>query len=145
MSGPSAVFGRSQSKGRAVSLSDAEQVSHIAAEVTLNINADKKLSKQSLAELKNRLVQYEIAENEACKVMRTICKDAASMFRVSWQEADIRDLLSGVLILGNLCKRIGYEKNESEAKIDEVKKQYAESERSHKETVSVQQSYSRES
>ena len=137
MSGPGAVFGRpSHSKIRATYGGTDHNISHIAAEVTLNITGDRRNQKETTADLRNRVVQYEIAEKEACKVIRTICQDASTMFGVSWNDADIEDLLSGVLVLGNLCKRIGYEKNEAVARAEEVRKQMLDLDKNKSDNVS---------
>lgn len=136
MSGPGAVFGRpAQSKIRATYGGNDNSISHIAAEVTLNINASENKKAKS-SDLKTRLIQYEIAEKEACKVMSTICKDASTMFKITWNESDIHDLLSGVLVLGNLCKRIGYEKNEAELRTEEIRKEMVIMEKNKVEIVS---------
>lgn len=84
-----------------------------------------------------RLIQLEIAQKEACKVLKSICEDVSKQFDIaSGSDAEISDFLTGILILGNLCKRIGKEKQEKESTnhilYDEIEKIKS----SHQEVVS---------
>lgn len=75
------------------------------------------------ADTKLKLVQLEIAEREACQVLRNLCEEAASMLPNQTGESgcgsagEVVDLLSGVLQLGSLCKRIGHTKEELERQL----------------------------
>lgn len=73
--------------------------------------------KTTKAEAKLKLIQMEIAEKEACSLIRTLCADAAALLPASEQPIEITDLLSGVLLLGNLAKRIGYENQQLTKKV----------------------------
>lgn len=136
-SGP--VFGKLPNKARA-SFSVPAIISH--TEPHSNDPDGEKIQKITKSGLKSeeklRLIQLEISEKEACNVLRTICHDAAKMFNMTGNEAEIRDLLTGILILGNLCKRIGHEKIAVEQKLEEYLKTQGDMETKYKDTVSYQ-------
>jgi len=104
---------------------EADKISSISKSMTLR--SDEKL----------RLIQLEISEKEACNVLRTICQDAAKMFNMVGNEEEIRDLLSGVLILGNLCKRLGHEKVNLEKKLEDIGNSQNDTVNKYKEKVSM--------
>lgn len=79
---------------------------------------------KSLEEANLRLVQYEIAEREACKVISSMCVEAAKRLDIIDTEYEIDDILSGILVLGNLYKRVGNEKVTMETTIEQMKSEY---------------------
>lgn len=79
------------------------------------------------AEAKIKLIQMEIAEKEACNVLQSLCLDAAMLLPCAEQPVvEVVDLLSGVLLLGNFCKRIGYEKESLEKRMAVLLKDHEE-------------------
>jgi hypothetical protein len=54
-----------------------------------------------------------------------MCVEGSKMLSTTETEYEIDDILSGVLVLGNIYKRVGNEKNNLEALIDNQKKDYA--------------------
>jgi hypothetical protein len=85
----------------------------------------RSVAHKTLDEANLRIVQYEIAEREACKLIASMCVEGSKMLSTSETEYEIDDILSGVLVLGNIYKRVGNEKNNLEALIDNQKKDYA--------------------
>lgn len=83
-----------------------------------------KESHKSKTDTKLRLIQLEIAEKEACNVLRALCSDASMLLPPSEQALEVEDLLSGVLLLGSLCKRIGYEKEQTEKRLAIARKEH---------------------
>ena len=71
-------------------------------------------------EIRLKLVQHEIAEKEAQKFIKSICDELSKTYRIPYKEEDIVDLLSGILILGNVAKRMGNDKVESESTMKKV-------------------------
>lgn len=80
----------------------------------LTPKATTSTSKRSAGEAKLKVVQYEIAEREAVKVIKTVCEEASNASNVTFNIDDIQDVMSGVLILGNLCRRICFDKQQVE-------------------------------
>eukprot|EP01039_Chlorochromonas_danica_P005210 gene5209-5741_t len=90
-----------------------------------NLPTQQKLPNK--AEAKIKLIQMEIAEKEACNVLQSLCLDAAMLLPCAEQPAvEVVDLLSGVLLLGNFCKRIGYEKESLEKRMAGLIKDHEE-------------------
>lgn len=79
---------------------------------------------KTLEEANLRIVQYEIAEREACKVLSTLCQEASQRLGIVDTEYEIDDKLSGILVLGNLYKRVGNEKASLESTIEKMKEEY---------------------
>lgn len=79
---------------------------------------------KTLEEANLRIVQYEIAEREACKVISSMCAEAAKRLDIVDTEYEIDDILSGILVLGNLYKRVGNEKVTLEGTIVGMKNEY---------------------
>eukprot|EP01032_Pedospumella_encystans_P017861 gene17861-20343_t len=98
-------------------------------------NGSTKVTKPSV-ELRNledanlRLVQFVISEREACKVLAEMCQEASARLDITDTEYRIDDIMSGILILGNLYKRVGNEKIKLEAVIETKKEEYVELETS---------------
>ena len=98
-------------------------------------NGSTKVTKPSV-ELRNledanlRLVQFVISEREACKVLAEMCQEASARLDITDTEYRIDDIMSGILILGNLYKRVGNEKIKLEAVIETKKEEYIELETS---------------
>ena len=68
-------------------------------------------------------MQLEISQREACKVIRALCDELSTLSNISippTQESS-DDLLPAVLMLGNISKRICYDKLDFEAKWQAVK------------------------
>lgn len=98
------------------------------AHVTVNRPSNTKsrsLPHKSLEEANLRVVQYEIAEREACRLIATMCQEGSKILNITGTEYEIDDILSGVLVLGNIYKRIGNEKYNLEATIDGMRKDYS--------------------
>jgi hypothetical protein len=79
-----------------------------------------------------RLVQLEIGQKEACKVLKSIYDEncrLANMTLATEYEGGSNDFINGILMLGNLCKRIAIEKNELEKKNKGLKEELEEKER----------------
>lgn len=66
-----------------------------------------------------RIVSLQIGEREAVNLIRSLCDEGESLFRVRAKTEDIVDCLSGVLVLGNFMKRIGNEKNDLEKELNQ--------------------------
>ena len=81
---------------------------------------------KSLEEANLRLVQYEIAEREACKAIAAMCLDGSRILGIVDTEYEIDDILSGILVLGNLYKRVGCEKSNLDSVIEEMRTEYTE-------------------
>lgn len=79
---------------------------------------------KTLEEANLRIVQYEIAEREACKVLSSMCQEASQRLGIVDTEYEIDDKLSGILVLGNLYKRVGNEKSSLESTIEKMKEEY---------------------
>lgn len=73
-----------------------------------------------------RIVQLEVAQKEACNVLKTLCSDAARKLHITDTVYEIDDILSGILVLGNLYKRVGNEKLELEKEIGKMKEEFSE-------------------
>lgn len=134
MSGPSAVFGRASTK-RFAGIREGNAEREDAA--TSRENGEH--VPKSKAELKVRLVQHEIAEKEACKMIQGLCQELSVTSRVEMGGTsydNIHDLLSGILLLGNLCKRIVHAKNEMEASLESFKGEFQNLEQSKNAAVS---------
>lgn len=83
-----------------------------------------------------RLVQLEIAQKEACKVLKSICEEISRLYQISiGSDPEISDFLTGILILGNLCKRIGKEKLEKDRRIESLHEEIEKMKESHYEVV----------
>ncbi len=113
MSGPSAIFGRAPTRRIPPSIREGNgDISRDDVKVDNDRDAPK-----SKSEMKVRLVQHEIAEKEACKMIQSLCQELSCLSHVDiggTNYDDIVDLLSGILLLGNLCKRIACVKIEIE-------------------------------
>ena len=92
---------------------------------------------RNLEDANLRIVQYVISEREACKVIAEMCQEAAVRLEIVDTEYKIDDILSGILILGNLYKRVGNEKGRLEAIIETQKEDYRTLEESKDAMVSV--------
>jgi len=100
----------------------------------MNVGSGKQQSMRAVArptaEARNledanlRIVQYVISEREACKVIGEMCQEASVRLEIVDTEYKIDDILSGILILGNLYKRVGNEKGRLEAIIETQKADY---------------------
>jgi hypothetical protein len=77
----------------------------------------------SLEDANLRLVQYEIAEREACNALSTMCLEASNKLNIQDTEYKIDDIMSGILMLGNLYKRVGNEKSVMEANVEKIKQE----------------------
>lgn len=132
--GPSVIFGRPPVKTRASFNGSTNQSINISSHEKTNFNDPKsKLSNED----KLRLIQLEIAEKEACKVLRSICEENSKQFNVPiGVELEINDILTGILMLGNLCKRIGNEKLVAEKNLEDVKATISDTEKKHLDVVS---------
>lgn len=84
------------------------------SQITLKVDQDLNL----------RVVQLEVAEQEACKLILTLCQDASEKLAITDTEYVIDDVLSGILLLGNLCKRVGIEKDNLNAIVEEKNNDY---------------------
>lgn len=82
-----------------------------------------------------RIVQLEVAQKEACNVLKTLCQDAATKLHINSTSYEIDDILSGILVLGNLYKRIGNEKLELEKEIESMKAQFEEYKRDKQKSI----------
>ena len=76
-------------------------------------------------DLNIRIVQLEINEKEACDVLTNLCQEAALTLGVSHNvEYRADDLLSGLLIIQNMYKRINTEKNNLEENKKFIEEKY---------------------
>lgn len=57
-----------------------------------------------------RIVSLQIGEREAVSTIKATCQECMDLYGVSAPLDDINDPLSGILIMGNMMKRIGQEK-----------------------------------
>jgi hypothetical protein len=140
MSGPSAIFGRAPVKRIPVI---REANGDTREDGTIGNGSSRfdyeKDPPKTKAELKVRVVQHEIAEKEACKMLQGLCQELSVISRVdvggsSYNE--IQDLLSGILLLGNLCKRVVLAKNEIEKSLSTLKGDLTSLEQTKKAAVS---------
>jgi hypothetical protein len=130
----SVIFGRSTSIRRSTAIESSKQDNkpektdksdkdQLDRSEENDENIDGKNAHQ--AHIKVELLRREVAEKEACSVLRSLCQDAAKLLPPSELSLDISDLLSGIMLLGNLCKRIGYEKDQLEIKIQKLQKEHS--------------------
>jgi hypothetical protein len=133
---PSVIFSKAGLKPRASftgHLPQHENEVHEAAPVVPEMNRGNKLSNED----RLRLVQLEIAQREACKVLRSTCDETSKQYGVSvGTDMEINDFLTGILMLGNLCKRIGNIKLELEKEIESYKNKITKMDESRQEDVS---------
>lgn len=132
---PSVVFGRAPSKSRSSFQGTNSLVEGDGKESVLFQEASKVSSKLSNEE-RLRLIQLEIAQREACKVLKTVCEETSRQFNVTLgADIEITDFLNGILLLGNLTKRIGTQKLELLNEIASLTCQISKEKESKTETV----------
>ena len=83
-----------------------------------------------------RIIQLETAQKEACNVLKTLCEDAATRLNITDTVYEIDDILSGIMVLGNLYKRVGHEKIELDNKIAKMAEEFREYKKDKKSSVS---------
>jgi hypothetical protein len=76
---------------------------------------------KTIEEANLRIVQYEIAEREACKVISSMCQEGSRRLGIENTDYAIDDILSGILVLGNIYKRIGNEQTNLQGTIEKMK------------------------
>lgn len=57
-----------------------------------------------------RIVSLQIGEREAVHAMKDLCEECSASFGVSARTEEVVDALSGVLVVGDLLRRLGREK-----------------------------------
>lgn len=82
-----------------------------------------------------RLVQLEIGQKEACNIIRKLYLEVSSSFKIEQQSIEFEDLLTGIFLLGNLCKRLGSDKKDVEDKLAEKIRDFTALDISKKEIV----------
>jgi hypothetical protein len=76
---------------------------------------------KTVEEANLRIVQYEIAEREACKVIASMCQEGSKRLGIENTDYQIDDILSGILVLGNIYKRVGSEQTNLQGTIEKMK------------------------
>lgn len=61
-----------------------------------------------------RIVSLQIGEREAVHAMKDLCEECSASFGVSAKVEEVVDALSGVLVVGDLLRRLGREKSHLE-------------------------------
>lgn len=131
---PGPVFMKASGKGRRhSSLSSITEGNALVNDVLLQQSIE---SADVPSKTKLRLVRLETAEKEACKYIRDLCIEACEILDAKDTEIDIRDMLTGILLLANFYKKISNSKRNLEEKLELLQKDFNNLEKSHAVTVS---------
>ena len=114
---------------------------NLAGSAVSNEIADRPF--ESTGKAKLRYVQMEIAEKEACKLLKTLCQDAAKHLHKKESNYndnfDVQDLLTGILLLGNMSKRMAVAMETMEETMNQVKDGYIHMKNEKESFVSTEQ------
>lgn len=76
------------------------------------------------------LTRMEITQKEACKVLTTLCVEGFAQLGSNDTLPEVQDILTGILLLGNICKRTANEKSNLNDKIEVLNKKHDDMEAS---------------